>query len=156
MSDEANKKHYIAIISDTHDLVRPGLMEALEGAELIIHAGDVCSEIVLDEIETVAPVIAVRGNMDGYHSDLPITETREILNKRFHILHDLKGFNRSLMRDLDIVISGHTHNPRVFEENGVLFINPGSAGPRRGTLPVCMLKLYIEGNDVSWEQVFVG
>lgn len=151
-----SERHYIAVISDTHDLLRDELIKELQGAELILHAGDVGGELVLDEIGLVAPVFAVMGNMDSYNLNLPVTRTEEFFGKRFHILHDLFNIDPLVLRKVDVVISGHTHNPRVYSDDGVLFINPGSAGPRRGSLPVCMLKLYIEDEKISYEQVFLG
>jgi len=148
--------HLIGVISDTHGLVRPGVIDAFRGVELIIHAGDVGKPEVLSALQADAPVVAVRGNIDkgGWARKLPETEVVEVGQFLFYVLHDIHRL------DLDpaaagfrAVISGHSHQPSVEERNGVLFLNPGSAGPRRFTLPVCVALLHLEENSLKAELV---
>jgi putative phosphoesterase len=134
----------IGVISDTHDLVRPEALAALKGSELILHAGDACRPEVLEELARVAPVVAVRGNNDRgtWARALPRSRTLDISGFRIHVLHDLKEMDldpRAL--GLHAVVSGHSHQPGARRRNGVLFLNPGSAGPRRFKLPVAIARL---------------
>jgi len=144
------------VIADTHGLLRPEAAVALASSELIIHAGDVGSAEVLDKLREIAPVVAVRGNIDKgpWAVTLPATEIVEIGGVFLYILHDL--------RELDLdpaaakfhgVIAGHSHRPRVEDRNGVMFLNPGSAGPRRFTLPVAVARLHVCGERVRAEIV---
>jgi putative phosphoesterase len=148
--------HLVGVISDTHGLVRPEAIEALAGVEHILHAGDIGSPEVLTALEAIAPVTAVRGNNDRFPtaSDIPETAAVEIGSQWFYILHDL--------HDLDLdpraagfaaVITGHSHRPLVEEKHGVLFVNPGSAGPRRFRLPVAVARMRIEGAVVTADVV---
>jgi putative phosphoesterase len=133
----------VGLISDTHGLLRPEAVRALEGSGFIVHAGDVGRPEILDALERIAPVIAVRGNVDrGAWSDkLPMTATAGPI----YVLHDI--------HDLEIdpaaagfraVVSGHSHQPSRSERDGVLYINPGAAGPRRFRLPVTVARLDTE------------
>jgi len=142
----------VGVISDTHGLYRPEAGKALIGVSLIIHAGDIGTPTVLDSLKNIAPVIAVRGNTDrdGWGRNLPYTEAVEIGGVSLYVLHDLG------MLDLDpavsgfrAVISGHTHEPAIEDRNGILFINPGSAGPKRFTLPVSVALLRIKNNSLK-------
>ncbi len=148
--------HTVGVIADTHGLLRPEAAVALASSELIIHAGDVGSAEVLDKLREIAPVVAVRGNIDKgpWAVTLPATEIVEIGGVFLYILHDL--------RELDLdpaaakfhgVIAGHSHRPRVEDRNGVMFLNPGSAGPRRFTLPVAVARLHVCGERVRAEIV---
>lgn len=136
----------IGVISDTHGLLRPGAIEALAGVAHIVHAGDVGSADVLEGLARIAPVTAVRGNNDfGTWADrLPesarvvVAETRLLV---VHDLHDLAGVAHD--RDLDVVITGHSHRPSIERRGGVLHVNPGSAGPRRFRLPIAVARLSI-------------
>jgi putative phosphoesterase len=136
----------VGVISDTHGLVRPGAVEALAGADLIVHAGDIGSAEVLDRLQAIAPVVAVRGNNDrgAWAASLPETEVVEVGPLSLYVLHDLGTL------DLDpaaarfhAVISGHSHRPLIDWRDGVLFLNPGSAGPRRFRLPVALARLAV-------------
>src|SRR5690348_17262624 len=127
----------VGLISDTHGLIRPEALEALRGSRLIIHAGDVGNEEVIVALRAIAPVVAVRGNIDksGWPATLPTTEVVGVGGLSIYVLHDLNEL------DLDpaaagfrAVISGHSHKPSSEERNGVLYLNPGSAGPRRFNL----------------------
>jgi putative phosphoesterase len=142
----------IGVVSDTHGLVRPGLLEVLSDAELIIHAGDIGGPKVLDALRAQAPVVAVRGNMDGglWAQELPESEVVEIDRTLLYVLHDAGEL------DLDpaaagfrVVICGHSHRPSKTRKNGVLFLNPGSAGPRRFRLPASAAMLLLRGESLE-------
>lgn len=132
----------IGLISDTHGLLRPEAVAALRGAEQIIHAGDVGRPEILDQLRTIAPLVAVRGNVD--HGDwaerLPETATAG----RIYVIHDVKQL-KARTAGCDIVVSGHSHKPGQEERGGVLYINPGSAGPRRFRLPITVARLHLDG-----------
>ncbi len=142
----------VGVISDTHGLVRPTALGALAGAELIVHAGDVGTPDVLDQLRAVAPVVAVRGNNDRgpWAGELSTTEVVELDGVLLYVLHDVKEL------DLDpraagfrVVIAGHSHRPGIEERDGVLFLNPGSAGPRRFTLPITVARLRLRGGALA-------
>ncbi|RIH87742.1 phosphodiesterase [Calidithermus terrae] len=129
----------VGLISDTHGLLRPQALEALAGADLILHAGDVGAEGVLQALARLAPVRAVRGNVDrgGWAARLPGSEFVEAGGTLIYLLHDLDTLDlEPAAAGVGVVLSGHTHRPAVFERAGVLYVNPGSAGPRRFRLPV--------------------
>ena len=142
----------IGLISDTHGLLRPEALHALSGCSHIVHGGDVGNAAVLEQLAALAPVTAVRGNNDGdaWARHLPLTATLEAGAVFIHVLHDIADL------DLDpgatavrVVVSGHSHKPSISERDGVLFVNPGSAGPRRFRLPVSVALLEIRGLTVS-------
>ena len=142
----------IGVISDTHGLLRPEVIAALAGSSLIIHAGDVGGPEILATLETIAPVVAVRGNVDRgtWARKLPETEVVEVEQVRLYVLHDLA------LLDLDPaaagfhgVISGHSHKPSVVRRQQVLFINPGSAGPRRFKLPISVGQLQVKNGRLE-------
>lgn len=144
----------IGIISDTHGLLRPEARDALKGADLIIHAGDIGNEFILDELGSIAPVVAVRGNMDheGWARNLKSTEYIEKQDISFYAIHDIAMLDLDpTASGLDVVISGHSHRPSVQSHDGVLYINPGSAGPRRFKLPVSVALLKINGRTLKPE-----
>jgi putative phosphoesterase len=140
----------VGVISDTHDLVRPEALQALHGSDLILHAGDVCGPEVLQALREIAPVIAVRGNNDhGPWADaLPETTVVELGAVSALMVHDLKTLRPGAVRDVQVVISGHSHQPRKETQSGVLYFNPGSAGPRRFTLPISIGRLDVAGERV--------
>ncbi len=149
-------EHLIGVISDTHGLLRPEAVKALQGVELIIHAGDIGSPKVLANLSRLAPVHAVRGNTDraDWAADLPLTLVVEVGGVLLYVLHEL------FTLDLDpaaagfaSVIYGHSHSPRLERQNGVLFLNPGSAGPRRFTLPVSLARLKVNHDSIQAELV---
>jgi len=141
----------IGVISDTHGLVRPEALRALAGADLIVHAGDVGAPEVLDALRAVAPVVAVRGNNDRgrWARALAETEVVERGGRSLYVLHDLHELDLDpRAAGFDAVIAGHSHQPRVERRDGVLYLNPGSAGPRRFRLPISVGFLSIRGSDV--------
>jgi len=145
-------RQLIGIISDTHGLLRPQALEALQGVDLILHAGDIGNQQVLDTLNTIAPVVAVRGNNDkgDWAQALPDWEVVEIGNVSIYMLHDVKEIEISPSGGgFQVVVSGHSHQPSVEERRGVLFVNPGSAGPRRFTLPVSLAHLHVVGEKVE-------
>jgi putative phosphoesterase len=141
----------IGVISDTHGLVRPQAIKALTGVDMILHAGDIGDSAVLDTLREIAPVVAVRGNNDkGEWAELlPDWEVVEIGAVSIYMLHDVKEMDISPAGTFQVVISGHSHKPAVEERRGVLYVNPGSAGPRRFTLPVSLAHLRVEGSEVN-------
>ena len=149
-------RHRIGVISDTHGLLRPEALQALRSSALIIHGGDIGKAAVLDALRTLAPVKAVRGNVDRepWARNLPKTEAFEIDEVGVYVLHDLGEID--LVPDaaqFKVVVSGHSHQPSIQERHGVLFVNPGSAGPRRFRLPVSIALLHIQGASVEAELV---
>ena len=142
----------IGVISDTHDLLRPAAKLALTGVDRILHAGDVCGREVLDELERIAPVTAVRGNNDhgAWAASIPVTAAVEIGGVSIYILHDLNELDlEPQTAGFRVVVCGHSHRPAMQEKDGVLFINPGSAGPRRFALPVSVGFIEIVAGQVS-------
>lgn len=142
----------VGVISDTHGLLRPQAIEALQDSDLIIHAGDIGRREVIDGLSEIAETIAIRGNIDkeSWAEAFPLTRCIEIAGKSIYLLHDLKemGFDPAA-RSIDIIIAGHSHKPRIYEENGVLYVNPGSAGPRRFKLPVSVAQLWLTEGGVE-------
>ena len=146
----------IGVISDTHGLLRPEALTALWGVELIVHAGDLGAAAVLEGLRELAPVKAVRGNVDRepWAGNLPTTEAFEIDDVGVYVLHDLGEINLALdAARFKVVVSGHSHRPAIQERDGMLFVNPGSAGPRRFRLPVSIAFLHIRGASVEAELV---
>jgi putative phosphoesterase len=144
--------HTVGVISDTHGLLRPEAVAALTGVERIVHAGDIGSPDVLTQLERLAPVVAVRGNndRDAWAADIPETEVVEVGGVSLYVLHDLHEL------DLDpraagfaAVIAGHSHQPRLDERDGVIYLNPGSAGPRRFKLPISLARLTVTDSRVQ-------
>lgn len=144
----------VGVISDTHGLLRPEAVAALRGSDLILHAGDVGKVEVLEALRTVAPTTAIRGNVDTaiWATALPATEVISADGLELYMLHDRAAL------DLDpraagfaAVISGHTHRPGAEVRHGVLYLNPGSAGPRRFSLPVTVARLTITSGQLSHE-----
>jgi uncharacterized protein len=134
----------IGLISDTHGLLRPQALEALRGSELILHAGDVGKSEILKALRELAPVIAVRGNVDTseWARALPETAVAEAGNVLIYILHDVHALDLNpAAAGFHVIVSGHSHQPGKSERDGVLYVNPGSAGPRRFQLPVTVARL---------------
>jgi uncharacterized protein len=146
----------IGLISDTHGLLREEAVRALAGSELIIHAGDVGKLEILDALKALAPVVAIRGNIDteAWASTLPQTAVAEAGSVRFYVLHDLHALDLDAeAAGFHVVISGHSHKPGKSERGGVWYINPGSAGPRRFSLPITVARLDL--NKKPWALEFV-
>lgn len=142
----------IGVISDTHGLLRQEAVDALRGSDMIIHAGDIGKKNVLDGLSAIAPVIAVRGNMDreDWSHRLPVTEVVELSRILLYMIHDLGRLDLDpAISHIRVVVSGHSHRPSISRNNGVLYINPGSAGPKRFTQPVSVALLRIEGEAVN-------
>ena len=143
----------IGLISDTHGLLRPEALQALQGSAVIIHAGDVGRPDVLGQLMAIAPVVAVRGNVDGgaWAASLPVAESLTISGgHRLHVLHILGDLGIDpKAAGISAVIFGHTHQPLVEEKDGVLYVNPGSAGRRRFRLPIAIGELMVEGDSVT-------
>ncbi|HEV7967114.1 MAG TPA: metallophosphoesterase family protein [Candidatus Acidoferrales bacterium] len=137
----------VGLISDTHGLLRPQALRALERSELIIHAGDVGAPEILEALKTLAPVFAVRGNVDteSWALALPQTEVIEMDRATIYVLHDVHALDLDpAAMGFQIIVSGHSHKPSRSEQRGVLFVNPGSAGPRRFDLPVTVALLHLD------------
>lgn len=146
----------VGVLADTHGLLRPGAVEALEGVERIVHAGDVDDPGILERLREVAPVEAVRGNVDrGDWADrLPRTRVVEVGGRVLYVLHRLETLDLDpRAAGFDAVIYGHTHRPAVERRDGVLYLNPGSAGPRRSGRPVCLALLRAGPGGVDVERV---
>ncbi len=142
----------IGVISDTHGLLRPEAEARLAGVDHIIHAGDIGSPEIVPRLRQVAPTTAIRGNVDsdGWAEAFPETASVTLAGRRFHVLHDLP----SLCLDpaacgFSVVVSGHSHKPKVERAGGVLYLNPGSAGPRRFRLPVTLATIELTGDAIE-------
>jgi putative phosphoesterase len=140
----------IGVISDTHGLLRPQAERCLAGVSHIIHAGDIGSPEVLDALRQLAPVTAIRGNVDrgAWAERYPDTETVQLAGRRFYVLHDLNELRTNPQEHgIDVVISGHSHRVQVLTKGGVLYLNPGSAGKRRFRLPITLATLELDRRD---------
>lgn len=149
----------IGVISDTHGLLRPEAVAALRGSDLILHAGDVGKPQVLDRLRGIAPVVAVRGNVDaGAWADaLPVRETVEVAGLSLHLLHNVGELALCpAQAGFAAVVFGHSHQPTVERRGGVLYFNPGSAGPRRFKLPVAVGRLLVEGGGLRGEIIHLA
>ncbi len=139
----------IGLVSDTHGLLRPQVLEFLRGSDHILHAGDVCGPEVLEALRALAPVTAVRGNNDrgAWAQDLAHSLTLRFEGVAIHMVHDLKEL--ALAEPVQVVLSGHSHQPKAEQRAGILYVNPGSAGPRRLRLPISAGELRIAGGTAS-------
>ncbi len=146
----------IGVISDTHGLLRPEVEESLRGVPVILHAGDVGHVDVLRGLNAIAPTVAVRGNVDrgDFGATLPMNEHVEIGKRTIYLYHILQELDIDpAAADVDLVISGHSHQPALNEENGVTYLNPGSCGPRRFSLPVSLAFLTVTKDGFDIEQI---
>ncbi len=144
--------YLVGVISDTHGLLRPGVKDALKDSDLIIHAGDIGKPSVLETLQDIAPVAAVRGNMDygKWADEILLTEIVDVGEVLIYVLHNLYELDlEPKAADLNVVVHGHTHQPSVEKKDGVLFLNPGSAGPRRYDYPVSVALLRVQENSVD-------
>lgn len=156
MEAEGTRTSVVGIISDTHGLLRPEALEALQGSELILHAGDVGDPAILDQLAEIAPVHAVRGNVDHgpILSDLPRTEWIDVGGVTFYMIHILEDLDLDPdTSGVDVLVYGHSHRPELQRRGRVLFLNPGSAGPRRFALPVTVARATITDGMPSIEPV---
>ena len=146
----------IGLISDTHGLLRPEAMAALKGSDLIIHAGDVGKPEIIGHLRAVAPVVAVRGNVDkgAWAAKLPMTAVAEARSALIYVLHDIEQLDLDpAAAEFNIVVSGHSHKPSQTERSGVMYLNPGSAGPRRFHLPITVARLDLRQSP--WKVEFI-
>jgi putative phosphoesterase len=146
----------VGLISDTHGLLRPEAVAVLAGSDFIIHAGDIGSPEVLAGLSRIAPVTAIRGNVDrgGWAADLPQTEILECGGAFIYVVHNLAELDLDpVAAGFQAVVSGHSHSPGIHEKDGVLFVNPGSAGPRRFSLPIAVGRLTVTGGRVTAELI---
>jgi uncharacterized protein len=144
----------IGLISDTHGLMRQGALTALQGSDLIIHAGDVGKPGIIEQLRAVAPVVAVRGNIDkgAWASQLPMTAVAEARSALIYVLHDIQQLDLDpAAAEFNIVVSGHSHKPSHIARSGVIYVNPGSAGPRRFQLPITVARLNLRCSPWSVE-----
>lgn len=142
----------IGVISDTHGLLRPEAAAALAGVSHILHAGDVGEDAILDMLDRIAPVTAIRGNVDtgGRCGALPETQLVELEGKRFYLVHSRDDLDiKPEAAGIDVVLCGHSHRSSVEDYGSVTYLNPGSAGPRRFGLPVTLALVEIENGNLS-------
>ncbi|HKC50178.1 MAG TPA: metallophosphoesterase family protein [Myxococcota bacterium] len=142
----------VGVVSDTHGLLRPEAVAALRGVDLIVHAGDVGAPEVLDGLRELAPVVAIRGNNDkgAWAERLRATEIVEAAGGLLYLLHDVGDLDLDpAAAGFHAVVSGHSHRPSVDRRGGVLFLNPGSIGPRRFTLPIAFALLRVDGTELE-------
>lgn len=142
----------VGIISDTHGLLRPEASAFLRGCNHIVHGGDIGKQAVLDELSAIAPLTAVRGNNDrgSWARALPETELVQLGQMFMYVIHDLAELDiEPQAAGVSVVVSGHSHQPHIQERDGVLYLNPGSAGPRRFKLPIAVAELNVAGKSVT-------
>jgi putative phosphoesterase len=142
----------IGLISDTHGLLRPEAVAFLRGCDHILHGGDIGPAAILEELATLAPLTAVRGNNDtaAWCEALPETAPIELAGVRLYVLHDLKRLALDPAGEgIDVVVAGHSHRPLVETRSGVLYVNPGSAGPRRFKLPIAVAELRVADGRIE-------
>mgnify|MGYP001948353245 FL=1 len=144
----------IGVISDTHGLVRKSVIKSFNDVDLIVHAGDIGTHEALKTLQTIAKVYPVRGNVDGgkWCKNLPFIDVVQVDQVYLYVLHDLNELDLDpVAAGFNVVISGHSHIPKIEEQNGILFLNPGSAGPRRFKYPISIAFLYIKGALIEAE-----
>ena len=149
-----NDAAIIGLISDTHSLLRPEALTALAGSDLIIHAGYIGEPGIIEQLRAVAPVVAVRGNIDKgvWASQLPLTAVAEVRSAHIYVLHDVQQLDIDpAVAEFNVVVSGHSHKPGHTERSGVIYLNPGSAGPQRFQLPITVARLDLRQEPWSIE-----
>lgn len=142
----------VGVISDTHGLLRPQAVAFLRGSDFIVHGGDIGDLSILDELRGLAPVTAVRGNNDkeAWADGIAESEVLKVGDVSIYVLHNLSELDLDpVAAGLQVVVSGHSHRPVIEEHDGVLYVNPGSAGPRRFKLPIAAAELQVEGRSVK-------
>jgi putative phosphoesterase len=145
-------KRTVGVISDTHGLLRAEAIEVLRESEFIVHAGDIGSVDVIDRLSEIAPVFAVRGNVDKepWAKKFPLDKAVKVRDKHLYVLHNLNEIDLDpVAAGFDVVISGHSHKTSIQNKGGVLYVNPGSAGPRRFRLPVAVATLHITPKGIE-------
>ena len=153
------REFVVGVISDTHGLLRPEALDVLRGSDMIIHAGDVGKPEVIDRLGEVAPLHVVCGNIDkgSWAAALPVTELVDVGDHRFFVLHDIAQLDVDpVAAGFAAVVFGHSHRPSIETRNGVLFLNPGSAGPRRFKLPITVACVKTSGRHIRAEIVELG
>ncbi len=149
----------VGLISDTHGLLRPEALEALRGCDYLIHGGDIGKPEILEALREIAPLTVVRGNNDtddAWAAQVPFEALLRVGEVGVYVTHILADVPDTLPPDVAVVVTGHSHKPLQQMRHGVLFINPGSAGPRRFKLPITVGMLHIDGRDVQGELVELG
>lgn len=151
MPEAAPRAVRIGLISDTHGLLRPQALDVLAGSDYIIHGGDIGNAAILEELARIAPVTAVRGNNDtaAWADGVRETEVLSAGGLDIYVIHDLAQLDLQASAGIKVVISGHSHKPAVSTRDGVLFVNPGSAGPRRFSLPISVGQLSIAAGQAQ-------
>jgi uncharacterized protein len=141
----------VGIVSDTHGLLRPEVIQQLQGCDVIIHAGDTGSEAIIPDLEQIAPVYAVRGNVDNgaWAYKFPLTHAVQIGETFIYVYHGHLEPDLDPRKSFQVVISGHTHEPLLEQRNEILYLNPGSAGHKRFSLPVSMAELTVNGAEIK-------
>jgi putative phosphoesterase len=153
------REFVVGVISDTHGLLRPEALDVLRGSDLIIHAGDVGKPEVIERLGEIAPLHVVCGNIDkgSWAAALPLTELVEVGDHLFLVLHDIAQLDVDpVAADFAAVVFGHSHRPSIETRNGVLFLNPGSAGPRRFKLPITVARVKTSGRHIRADIVDLG
>ena len=143
----------IGVISDTHGLLRPEAERWLTGVDHIVHAGDIGRPEIIDTLRRIAPVTAIRGNVDigEWAREYPDTTLLRLAGKSIYVLHDLKTLQADPGADIDVIVSGHSHVPKIETVGGVVYVNPGSAGPRRFKLPITLATLEVTSDGIRPE-----
>jgi putative phosphoesterase len=142
----------VGLVSDTHGLLRPEARAFAVGCDYIIHGGDIGASSILDELAALGPLIAVRGNNDtqDWAAHLPETELIRVGGVFVYVIHDLAQLDiEPQAAGVQVIVSGHSHNPRIEHRAGILYINPGSCGPRRFKLPVCVGEIIVDGTEIK-------
>jgi putative phosphoesterase len=150
------KEIVVGVISDTHGLIRPEAIHALRGCDLLIHAGDIGDPEVLERLRALAPLTVVRGNIDNeaWATRIPPTEVVEVDGRHLYVLHDLSQLDLDpVAAGFEAIVSGHSHRPSTERRDGVLYLNPGSAGPRRFKLPVTVALVKVTRDELRPEIV---
>jgi uncharacterized protein len=148
----------LGVLSDTHGLLRPEVIKTLQGSDLIIHAGDIGSETIIPELRAIAPVYAVRGNVDNgaWAYKFPLTNALQVEQVFIYIHHGHLELDINPDKNFQVIVSGHTHVPLIEKRGGVLYLNPGSAGHKRFTLPVSMAFLHVDDTNLTANLVTLG
>ncbi len=147
----------VGLISDTHGLLRPEAAAALQGSDFIVHGGDIGDAGILEVLAAIAPLTVVRGNNDRepWADRIPETALLKVGGVLVHAIHDLSQL-AAVPAGVRVVVSGHSHKPKIEERGGVLYVNPGSAGPRRFKLPIAVAELIVDGDAVSARIIELG